>query len=232
VFPKKEGGEEGEDKEKKREEKEGGGEEEYGRTRTMVPQDNVDLKAIDCNEDNSNRSDNNDQSNHGNYNCSGQKQQQQQSTDTGREASRMHADKYWNRLPNSTTPVANKEMTVLEMKQVSLLSLQPTTMHDRQSSMESFVVASGSDGRPLSHHMHRPSGHSLIDGHVDDPLPVSNNSRGGNGRAATMARMMNNASVAKPTWHKQEEEEKKEREGKGEGGDDRTRLKGNQLQQG
>ncbi len=49
VFPKKEGGEEGEDKEKKREEKEGGGEEEYGRMRTMVSQDNVNLKAIDCN---------------------------------------------------------------------------------------------------------------------------------------------------------------------------------------
>jgi hypothetical protein len=49
VFLKKEGGEEGEDKEKEREEKEGGGEEEYGRTRTMVSQDNVNLKAINCN---------------------------------------------------------------------------------------------------------------------------------------------------------------------------------------
>jgi hypothetical protein len=39
-----------------------------------------------------------------------------------------------------------------------------------------------------------------------------------------MARMMNDASVAKPTWHKQErEEEKKEREGRGEGEDGRTR---------
>jgi hypothetical protein len=72
----------------------------------------------------------------------------------------------------------NKGMTVLEMKQVSLLSLQPTTMHDRQSSADLFVVASSSGGRPLSHHAHRPSGHSLIDGHVDEPLPVSNNSGG------------------------------------------------------
>ena len=92
----------------------------------MVSQDDVDLKAIDCNEDNSNRSDNDDQSNHGNYNSSGQKQQQQQSKDTGREASRMHANKYWNWLPNSATPMTNKGMTFLEMKQVSLSSLQPT----------------------------------------------------------------------------------------------------------
>jgi hypothetical protein len=74
VFPKKEGGEGGEDKEKEREEKEGGGEEEYGRMRTMVSQENVHLKAINCNEDYSKRSDNNDQSNHGNYNSNGQKQ--------------------------------------------------------------------------------------------------------------------------------------------------------------
>ncbi len=73
VFPKKEGGEEGEDTEKEREEKEEGGEEEYGRTRMMVPWDDVDLKAINCNEDNSNRSNKNDQSNHGNYNSSSQK---------------------------------------------------------------------------------------------------------------------------------------------------------------
>ena len=106
----------------------------------MVSQDDVDLKAIDCNEDNSNRSDNDDQSNHGNYNSSGQKQQQKQSKDTGREASRTYADKYWNWLPNSKTPATNKGMTVLEMKQVSLLSLLPTTMHDRQSSVETFVV--------------------------------------------------------------------------------------------
>jgi hypothetical protein len=72
-------------------------------------------------------------------------------------------------------------MTVFEMKQVSVSSSQRTTMHDRQSSTESFVVASVSGGRSLSHHAHRPSGHSLIDGHVDDPLPVSNNSGGGNG---------------------------------------------------
>jgi hypothetical protein len=118
----------------------------------------------------------------------------------------------------------NKGMTVLEMKQVSLLLLQPTTMHDRRSSAESFVVASGSGGRPLLHHPRRPSGHSLIDGHVDKPLPISSNSGGGDSRAATMARRMNNASVAKPTWHKQEgEAEKKEREGKGDGEDGRTR---------
>jgi hypothetical protein len=129
VFPKKEGGEEGEDKEKEREEKEGGGEEEYARIRTMVSQDDVNLKAIDHNEDNSNRSNNNDQSNHGNYNSSSQKQQQQQSKDTGGEASWMHANKYWNWLPNSATPAKNKGMTVLEMKEVSLLSLQPTMMH-------------------------------------------------------------------------------------------------------
>ncbi len=178
MFPKKEGGEEGEDKEKEREKKEGGGEEEYGRTRAMVSQDNVDLKAINCNDDNSNRSNNNDQSNHGNYNSSSQKQRQQQSKDTGREASRTHANKYWNWLPNSATPATNKGMTVLEMKQVSLLSSQPTTMHDRQSSAESFVVASGSGGRPLLHHARRSSGHSLIDGHVDEPLPISNNSGG------------------------------------------------------
>ncbi len=145
----------------------------------MVSQDDVDLKAIDCNEDNSNRSNNNDQSNHGKYNSSGQKQRQQQSKDTEREASRTHADKYWNWLPNSTTPATNKGMTVLEMKQVSLLLLQPKMMHDRQSSMELFVVASGSGGRPFLHHARRPYGHSLIDGHVDEPLPISNNSGGG-----------------------------------------------------
>jgi hypothetical protein len=183
VFPKKEGGEEGEDKEKEREEKEGGGEEEYGKTRTMVSQDDVNLKAIDCNEDNSNRSDNDGQSNNGNNNTSSsQKRRQQQSKDAGREASRTHADKYWNWLPNSATPAMNKEMTVLEMKQVSLSLLQPTMMHDRQSSAELFDVASGSGARPLSHHACRLSGHSLIDGHVDEPLPVSNNSGGGNGR--------------------------------------------------
>jgi hypothetical protein len=39
-----------------------------------------------------------------------------------------------------------------------------------------------------------------------------------------MARMMNNACVAKPMQHKHEgEEEKKEREGRGEGEDGRTR---------
>ncbi len=190
----------------------------------MVSQDDDNLKAINRNKDNSNRSNNNDQSNHGNYNSSGQKQQQQQSIDTGMEASRMHVDKYWNWLPNSATPATNKGTTVLEMKQVSLLSLRPTTMHDMQSSVELFVVASGSGGRPLLHHAHRPFDHSLIDGHVDKPLPVSNNSGGGNSRVATMGRMMNNASVAKPKWHKQEgEEEKKEWEGRGEEGDGRTR---------
>jgi hypothetical protein len=120
----------------------------------------------------------------------------------------------------------NKGMTVLEMKQVSLLSSRPTMMHDREISAELFVVASGSGVRLLSNNLHRPSGHSLIDGHVDKPfpLPVSNNSGGGDGRAATMARMMNNVSVAKPTRHKQEgEEEKKEREGRVEGEDGRTR---------
>jgi hypothetical protein len=40
----------------------------------MVSQDDVNLKAIKRNEDNSNRSDNNDQSNHGNFNSSIQKQ--------------------------------------------------------------------------------------------------------------------------------------------------------------
>jgi hypothetical protein len=49
VFPKKEGGEEGEDKEKEREENDGRGEEEYGRTRMMVSQDDVNLKAINRN---------------------------------------------------------------------------------------------------------------------------------------------------------------------------------------
>ncbi len=199
MFPKKEGGEEGEDKEKEREEKEGGGEEEYDRTRMMASQDNVDSKAINHNEDNGDRSDNDGQSNHGNYNSSVQKQQQQQSKDTGREASRMHANKYWNWSPNSATPVTNKGTTVLEMKQVSLSLLQPTRMHDRQSSAQLFVVVSGSGGRPLLHHTHRPSGHSLIDGHVDEHLPARNNSGGGNSRAATIARMMNDASVAKPT---------------------------------
>ncbi len=53
---------------------EGGGEEEYGRTRTMVSQDYVNSKAINRNEDNSDKSNNNDQSNHGNYNSSGQNQ--------------------------------------------------------------------------------------------------------------------------------------------------------------
>ncbi len=52
-------------------------------------------------------------------------------------------------------------------------------MHDRQSSAELFVVASGSGGRPLLHQARRPSGHSLIDNHVDEPLPISNNSGGG-----------------------------------------------------
>ncbi len=52
-------------------------------------------------------------------------------------------------------------------------------MHDRQSYVESFVLASGSGGRPLLHHVRRPSGHSLIDSHVDKPLLVSNNSGGG-----------------------------------------------------
>ncbi len=73
MFPKKEGGEEGGDKEKEREEKEGGGEEEYGRMRMMVSQDDVDLKVINRNEDNSDRSNKDDQSNHGNYNSSGKK---------------------------------------------------------------------------------------------------------------------------------------------------------------
>ncbi len=78
VFPKKDGGEEGEDKEKEREEKEGGGEEDYGRMRMMASLEDVDLKAINCNEDNGNRSNNNDQSIHENYNSSGQKEQHQQ----------------------------------------------------------------------------------------------------------------------------------------------------------
>ncbi len=47
---------------------------------------------------------------------------------------------------------------------------------------------------------------------------------GGDGRAATMVRMMNDASVTKPTQHKHEGKvEKKEWEGRGEGGDGRTR---------
>jgi hypothetical protein len=78
------------------------------------------------------------------------------------------------------------------MKQVSLSLLQPMGMHDRQSSVELFVVVSGSGGRPLLHHVNRPSCHFLIKGHVD----------GGNGRAATMAKMMNDASVTKPMLHK------------------------------
>jgi hypothetical protein len=55
------------------------------------------------------------------------------------------------------------------MKQVSLLLLQPTTMHDRQSSRELFVAVGDGGGRPLSsHHARRPSVHSLINGHVDE----------------------------------------------------------------
>ncbi len=47
--------------------------------------------------------------------------------------------------------------------------LQPTTMHDRQSSMELFVAVDVGGGRPLSsHHVRRPSSYSLIDGHVDE----------------------------------------------------------------
>jgi hypothetical protein len=95
-----------------------------------------------------------------------------------KEASRTHSYKYWNWSPNSTTPATNKGATVLEMKQASLLLLRPTMMHDRQSSAKLFVVASGSEGRPLSNHARRPSGHSLIDGHVDEHLPTSNNSGG------------------------------------------------------
>ncbi len=60
VLPKKERGDEREDKEKEREEKEGECEEEYGRTRTMVSQDVVIIKAIDRKEDNGDRSNNDD----------------------------------------------------------------------------------------------------------------------------------------------------------------------------
>jgi hypothetical protein len=56
----------------------------------MVSQDNVNLKAINCNEDNSNRSNNDDQSNHGNYNSSGQKQHNSnQKTQEGKHPGRM-----------------------------------------------------------------------------------------------------------------------------------------------
>ncbi len=49
------------------------------------------------------------------------------------------------------------------------MSLQLTTMHDRQSSMELFVAVGVGGNRPLSlHHARRPSDHSLIDGHVDE----------------------------------------------------------------
>jgi hypothetical protein len=66
-----------------------------------------------------------------------------------------------------------KRTTFLKMKQVSSLLLQPTTMHDRQNSTELFVAVGVGGGRPLSsYHAHRPSGHSLIDSHVDEQKRV------------------------------------------------------------
>ncbi len=62
-----------------------------------------------------------------------------------------------------------KRTTFLKFKQVSSLSFQLTTMHDRQSSTELFLAVGVGVGRPLSlHHACRPSGHSLINGHVDE----------------------------------------------------------------
>ncbi len=47
--------------------------------------------------------------------------------------------------------------------------LQPMAMHDRQSSTELFIAVGAGVGKPLSlHHVRRPSGHSLIDGHVEE----------------------------------------------------------------
>jgi hypothetical protein len=141
-------------------EREGRDEGEDGRTRKF--QDNVDSKAIGCNKDNSNRSDSNDQS-------GGQKQRQQQSKDGGKEVSWTDVYEYWNWLPSRSTPTRRKRTTFLEMKQVSSLLLQPMTVHDRQSSTELFVAVGVGGDRPLSlHHARRPSGHSLINGHVDE----------------------------------------------------------------
>ncbi len=114
----------------------------------------MDSKAIDCNKDNSDGSDNDDQSDG--------KKKQQQSKDGGKEASRTDVNKYWNWLPSRATPTRRKRKNFLEIKQVSSLSLQPMTMHDRQSSTELFVAVGVDGGRPLSlHHACRPSGYSL-----------------------------------------------------------------------
>jgi hypothetical protein len=80
-----------------------------------------------------------------------------------------------------------KRATFLEMKQVSSLSLQPATMHDRQSSLELFVAVGVGGGRPLSlHHACRPSGHSLIGGHVNEQECVIAEQRVCNKEAARM----------------------------------------------
>ncbi len=146
--------------EEKKKEREGRGEGEDGRTRKF--QDNVDSKAIDCNKDNCNRSNNNDQSD-------GQKQQQRQSKDKGKEASWTDVNKYWNWSQIRATSTKRKRTTFLKMKQVSSLSLQPMTMHDRQSSTKFFVAVGVGGSRPLSSHLaRRPSGHTPINGHVDE----------------------------------------------------------------
>ncbi len=76
---------------------------------------------------------------------------------------------YWNWPPSKSTPLRRKRTTFLEMKQVSSLSLQLMTMHDRQSSTELFVAVGVGGSRPFSLPCtHRPSSHSLIDGHVDE----------------------------------------------------------------
>ncbi len=67
------------------------------------------------------------------------------------------------------------------------MSLQSTTMHDRQSSTELFVAVGVGGGRPLSlHHARRPSGHSLINGHIDEQERVIAEQRVCNEEAARM----------------------------------------------